>query len=61
MVINACCVSIAWTGAVEFQWKKAVIVSMLKKDKPESKIGSFYRISLTSVVVKVRERMIADN
>ena len=41
------------------QWKKAIIVPILKKDKPPNEISSYRPISLTSVVAKVMERMVS--
>ena len=41
-------------------WRHAVIIPLLKAGKPASEIESFRPISLTSCVVKLLERMIAD-
>ena len=41
-------------------WRHAIIIPLLKAGKPASEIESFRPISLTSCVVKVLERLIAD-
>ena len=41
-------------------WRNAVIIPLLKAGKPPSEIESFRPVSLTSVAVKILERMIAD-
>jgi len=41
-------------------WRNAVIIPLLKAGKPPSEIASFRPVSLTSVAVKILERMIAN-
>ena len=41
-------------------WRNAIIVALLKAEKPASELGSYRPISLTSCVVKVMERMMAE-
>ena len=41
-------------------WRHAIIIPVLKSGKPASKISSFRPISLTSVVVKLLEKIIYD-
>lgn len=41
-------------------WRNAIIIHILKAGKPASDLASFRPISLTSCVVKVFERMIAE-
>ena len=41
-------------------WRDAVIVPLLKANKPASDLASFRPISLTSCVVKVMERMVSE-
>ena len=41
-------------------WRNATIIPLLKAKKPASRLESFRPISLTSCVVKVMERMIAE-
>ena len=41
-------------------WKNAIIIPLLKSGKPPGELKSFRPISLTSCVVKLLERMIAD-
>ena len=40
------------------QWKKAIIVPILKPDKPANLISSYRPIALTSTLAKIQERMI---
>jgi len=40
------------------EWKKAIIVPILKPGKPANLISSYRPIALTSVLVKMQERMI---
>jgi len=40
------------------EWKKVIIVLILKPGKPANLISSYRPIALTSVLVKIRERMI---
>ena len=39
-------------------WKKAIIVPILKPDKPANLISSYRPTALTSILVKIQERMI---
>ena len=41
-------------------WRNAIIIPLLKAGKPASNLASFRPISLTSCVVKVMERMMAE-
>ena len=41
-------------------WRNAIIIPLLKANKPPSELGSFRPISLTSCVAKVLERVISD-
>ena len=41
-------------------WRNAIIIPILKASKPASDLASFRPISLTSCVVKVLERMLAE-
>ena len=41
-------------------WRNAIIVALLKAEKPASELGSYRPVSLTSCVVKVMERMMAE-
>ena len=41
-------------------WRSAIIVPLLKQGKPPGQVKSFRPVSLTSVVVKLFERMIAE-
>ena len=41
-------------------WKNAIIIPLLKSGKPPGELKSFRPISLTSCIVKLLERMIAD-
>ena len=41
-------------------WRNAVIIPLLKAGKPPSEIASFRPVSLTSVAVKILERMISN-
>ena len=41
-------------------WRNATIIPLLKAGKPASRLDSFRPVSLTSCVVKVMERMIAE-
>ena len=41
-------------------WRHAIVIPLLKSGKPASEIASFRPISLTSCVVKLMERMIAE-
>ena len=41
-------------------WRNAIIIPLLKQGKPASNLASFRPISLTSCVIKILERMLAD-
>ena len=41
-------------------WRNAIIIPLLKAGKPPSEIASFRPVSLTSVMVKILERMISN-
>ena len=41
-------------------WRNAIIIPLLKQGKPASSLASFRPISLTSCVVKLMERMLAE-
>ena len=41
-------------------WRNAIIVAILKRGKPASDIASYRPISLTSCLVKLLERMVAN-
>ena len=41
-------------------WKNAIIIPLLKSGKPPGELKSFRPISLTSCIVKLLERMLAD-
>ena len=47
-------------GACPQVWRNAIIIPLLKANKPASKLESFRPISLTSCVVKVMERMLGE-
>ena len=51
--------NMCWNTTVPSDWKKAIIIPILKKNKPSNNINSFRPISLTSVIAKVMERMVA--
>ena len=40
-------------------WKKAVIIPIEKPKKPGDEMGSYRPISLTSIIAKTMERMVA--
>ena len=40
------------------EWKKAIIVPILKTGKPANLIRSYRPIALTSILAKIQERMI---
>ena len=46
------------TGTCPSQWKKAIIIPILKKGKDPSQIRNYRPISLTSILGKVMEKMI---
>ena len=41
-------------------WRNAIIIPLLKEGKPASQLGSYRPVSLTSCMVKLLERMIAE-
>ena len=51
----------SWSyGRCPASWREAVIVPLLKKGKPASKVDSFRPVSLTSCIAKTMERMVAS-
>ena len=48
------------TGQIPQIWRNATIIPLLKAAKPESKLESYMPIALTSCVVKLFKRMIAN-
>ena len=48
------------TGQIPQIWRNAVIIPLLKAKKPASQLSSYRPIALTSCVVKLFERMIAN-
>ena len=51
----------SWSyGRCPSSWRDAVIVPLLKKGKPASKVDSFRPVSLTSCIAKTMERMVAS-
>jgi hypothetical protein len=48
------------TGTIPQIWRNAIIIPLLKALKPASQLSSYRPIALTSCVVKLFERMIAD-
>ena len=48
------------TGQIPQTWRNAVIIPLLKAMKPASQLSSYRPIALTSCVVKLFERMIAN-
>ena len=48
------------TGDLPQIWRNAIIIPLLKQGKPASSLASFRPISLTSCVVKLTERMLAE-
>jgi len=49
-----------WSSRDNFpdEWKKAIIVPILKPDTPANLISSYRPIALTSTLAKIQERMI---
>lgn len=47
-----------WHTSIPTEWRKAVIVPILKSKKPPNTITSYRPISLTSILAKTMERMI---
>lgn len=52
--------NLSWKTNVPAEWRKAIIVPLLKKDKIASEIKNYRPIALTSIIVKVMERMISN-
>ena len=51
----------SWEQGVLLQiWQEAVAISILKKGKATKKTNSFWPVSLTSCVVKTRERIVNE-
>ena len=48
------------SGSCPQIWRNAIIIPLLKAGKPASDLASFRPISLTSCMVKVLERMLAE-
>jgi hypothetical protein len=46
-------------GVCPQSWRDAVIVPILKPDKPQGQLNSYRPIALTSCLAKVMERMVA--
>jgi hypothetical protein len=40
------------------KWRKAIIMPILKPDKPPNLVSSYRPIALTSILAKIQERMI---
>ena len=54
-------INITWkTGQLPKDWKTAVLIPLLKKNKPKSAPSSYRPISLTSCIGKLVERMINE-
>ena len=54
-------IDITWkTGQLPKYWKTAVLIPLLKKNKPKSAPSSYRPISLTSCIGKLVERMINE-
>lgn len=51
-------INLTWNTRVPHQWRKAEVISLLKKGKPSNKLNSYRPISLTSVCCKVAEKMV---
>ena len=49
-----------WALTVPSQWKKAIVVPILKRDKSPSDVSSYRPISLTCITAKIMERMISN-
>lgn len=51
--------NLSWKHSVPAEWRKAIIVPILMKEKPSNNISNYKPISLTSVIAKVMEKMIS--
>ena len=51
-------INLTWNTRVPHQWRKAVVMSLLKRGKPASNLSSYRPISLTSVCCKAAEKMV---
>ncbi|GFS40314.1 hypothetical protein TNIN_344581 [Trichonephila inaurata madagascariensis] len=51
-------INLAWKTRVLYQWRKAEVISLLKKGKPANNLDGYRPISLTSVCCKVAEKMV---
>ena len=49
-----------WNTSIPANWKKAIIIPVLKPGKPADNIDSYRPISLTSCIAKIMERMISE-
>ena len=49
-----------FSGTCPPSWKEAIMIPVLKKEKPACKIDSFRPISLTSCMAKTMEIMVAN-
>ena len=47
-----------WNSFLPSQWKKSIIIPIIKKNKSQTDISNYRPISLTSIVCKTMERMI---
>ncbi|KAI5720833.1 hypothetical protein M8J77_012264 [Diaphorina citri] len=52
--------NLVWKKTVPAEWKKAIIVPILKDGKPEESVESYRPISLTSQLAKTMERMVSN-
>ncbi|GIX84736.1 hypothetical protein CEXT_84141 [Caerostris extrusa] len=48
------------TGLVPAQWKRAVVIPILKKNKDPKQLSSYRPISLTSILGKTMEKLILN-
>jgi len=55
------CFNVSWQqGTCPQSWRNAVIIPLLKRDKPAGDVTSYRPISLTSCLGKLMERMVAN-
>ena len=47
-----------WKTFVPAEWKKTIIIPVLKSDKPLDTLFNYHPISLTSILSKIMERMV---